>query len=155
MNGYVCFYDGKRWECFYNGKRWECYASSHEDTQNRRYVRVKMSTLEKLQAKLAGSVSTLEKPQAKLAGSVSIVGSCKCKGNADHVKCADGTTISVQASQSHCSTPRSDYGPYTHVEVWLATAPVTEFDYDEGYPSAYVPIEKVVEFIDNHGGFKS
>jgi len=70
------------------------------------------------------------------------------------VECADGTTISVQASRFHYSTPRSDCGPYTHVEVWLATAPVTEFDYDKEYPSAYIPIEKVVEFIDNHGGFK-
>ena len=99
-------------------------------------------------------MNTLEKLQSKLAGSVSIVGSYKCKGIADYVECADGTTISVQASQFHCCTPRTDKGPYTHVEVWQASAPVTEFDYDKGYPSAYVPIEKVVEFIDNHGGFK-
>ncbi len=99
-------------------------------------------------------MSTLDKLQSKLVGSVSIVDSYKCKGIADCVECADGTTISVQASQFHYSTPRSDYGPYTHVEVWLATAPVTEFDYDKEYPSVYVPIEKVVEFIDNHGGFK-
>ena len=99
-------------------------------------------------------MNTLDKLQANLAGSVSTVGSHEYKGNADHVECADGTTISVQASQFHYSTPRSDRGPYTHVEVWLASAPVTEFDYDEEGPSAYVPIEKVVEFIDNHGGFK-
>ncbi len=99
-------------------------------------------------------MNTLDKLQSKLAGSVSTVGSYKRKGIADYVECADGTTISVQASQFHCSTPRSDCGPYTHVEVWLATAPVTEFDYDKEYPSAYIPIEKVVEFIDNHGGFK-
>ena len=99
-------------------------------------------------------MNTLEKLQSKLAGSVSIVGSYKCKGIADNVECADGTTISVQASQFHYCTPRTDKGPYTHVEVWQASAPVTEFDYDKGYPSAYVPIEKVVEFIDNHGGFK-
>ena len=99
-------------------------------------------------------MNTLEKLQSKLAGSVSIVGSYKCKGIADNVECADGTTVSVQASRFHYSTPRTDCGPYTHVEVWLATAPVTEFDYDKEYPSAYIPIEKVVEFIDNHGGFK-
>ena len=101
-----------------------------------------------------GKMSTLEKLQSKLAGSVSIVGSYECKDTADCVECADGTTISVQASRFHYSTPRSDYGPYTHVEVWQASAPVTEFDYDEEYPSVNVPIEKVVEFIDNHGGFK-
>ena len=99
-------------------------------------------------------MNTLEKLQSKLAGSVSIVGSYKRKDIADYVECADGTTISVQASQFHCCTPRTDKVPYTHVEVWQASAPVTEFDYDEEEPSAYVPIEKVVEFIDNHGGFK-
>lgn len=70
----------------------------------------------------------------------------------DLVKCADGTTLSVQASQWHYCTPREDKGPYTHVEVWQSSAPVTEFDYDEEEPSAYVPIEQVVRFIDNHGG---
>ena len=102
-----------------------------------------------------GKMSTLEKLQAKLAGSGRTVGPYKYKDTADHVECADGATISVQASHFHYCTPRGDRGPYTHVEVWLATAPVTEFDYDEEEPSAYVPIEKVVEFIDNHGGFKS
>ena len=100
-------------------------------------------------------MNTLDILQSKLAGSVSTVDSHEYKGITDNVECADGTTVSVQASQFHYSTPRSDCGPYTHVEVWQASAPVTEFDYDEGYPSAYVPIEKVVEFIDNHGGFKS
>ena len=100
-------------------------------------------------------MSTLEKLQAKLAGSGRTVGSYKYKDTADHVECADGATISVQASHFHFCTPRGDRGPYTHVEVWLATAPVTEFDYSDENPSAFVPIEKVVEFIDNHGGFES
>ena len=113
-----------------------------------------MKTL-KTEDKNAGvKMNTLDKLQSKLAGSVSTVGSYKCKDIADNVECADGTTISVQASQVHYSTPRSDYGPYTRVEVWQSSAPVTEFDYDEEYPSAYVPVEKVIEFIDNHGGFK-
>lgn len=68
------------------------------------------------------------------------------------VICKDGTTLSVQASQYHYSTPSEDYGPYTEVEVWKVSADVTEFDYDENDPSAYVPIEQVVQFIDNHGG---
>lgn len=71
---------------------------------------------------------------------------------AELVKCADGTTLSVQASEYLYCTPRANSGPYTHVEVWNVSAPVKEFDYDEDEPSAYVPIEKVVEFIDNHGG---
>lgn len=70
----------------------------------------------------------------------------------DLVKCVDGTTLSVQASQGHYCTPRADKGPYTEVEVWCISAPVTEFDYSDDEPSAYVPIEDVVRFIDNHGG---
>ena len=72
------------------------------------------------------------------------------------VKCKDGTTLSVQASKYHYSTPRKDFGPYTEVEVWCAEGAgpdgVTEFGYSRDDPSAYVPIEQVVQFIDNHGG---
>lgn len=75
------------------------------------------------------------------------------KDLAPTVKCKDGATLSVQASQYHYSSPREDIGPYTEVEVWKVTgAEVTEFDYSENDPSAYVPIEQVVQFIDNHGG---
>ena len=70
----------------------------------------------------------------------------------DLVKCADGTTLSVQASEYHYCGPRDNEGPYTAVEVWCASAPVTEFEYSDDEPSAYVPIEDVVRFIDNHGG---
>ena len=45
-------------------------------------------------------------------------------------------------------------GPYSAVEVWCVTGgKVTEFEYDEESPSPYVPIEQVVYWIDNHGGF--
>jgi hypothetical protein len=78
------------------------------------------------------------------------------KENAPLLKCKDGTTASIQASKNHYSTPREDFGPYTEVEVWCVTGAgpdgVTEFDYSEDDPSAYVPIEQVVQFIDNHGG---
>lgn len=74
------------------------------------------------------------------------------KDNAPVVKYKDGATLSVQASENHYSEPRENFGPYTEVEVWRATAPVTEFDYSNDDPSAYVPIEQVVQFIDNHGG---
>lgn len=100
-----------------------------------------MSTIEKLQAHLA------TKPVEYRPG-------FWFKEHAPMVVCADGTTASIQASENHYSTPRTNTGPYTEVEVWLASAVVTEFDYDSEDPSAYVPIEKVVQFIDNHGGFK-
>lgn len=75
------------------------------------------------------------------------------KETAPLLKCKDGTTASIQASTSHYSTPREDFGPYTEVEVWCVKgAEVTEFDYSDSDPSAYVPIEQVVQFIDNHGG---
>lgn len=98
-----------------------------------------MNTLEKLQALLSNA------PHEYVKGYY-------YKDLAPSVVCSDGTTVSVQASEAHYCTPRSDEGPYTHVEVWMASAPVTEFDYDEEEPSAYVPIEDVVRFIDNHGG---
>lgn len=72
------------------------------------------------------------------------------------VKCKDGAILSVQASSDHYSTPRENFGPYTEVEVWHVTGAgpngVIEFDYSDDDPSAYVPIEQVVQFIDNHGG---
>jgi hypothetical protein len=33
------------------------------------------------------------------------------------VKCRDGFTMSIQASKYHYCTPRTDVGPYTHVEI--------------------------------------
>ena len=75
------------------------------------------------------------------------------KENAPVLKCKDGTTASIQASKYHYSEPREDFGPYTEVEVWCVRgAEVTEFDYSDDDPSAYVPIGQVVQFIDNHGG---
>jgi hypothetical protein len=72
---------------------------------------------------------------------------------APSVQCKDGTTLSVQASTNHYCTPRENFGPYTEVEVWCVRgAGVTEFDYSDDDPSTYVPIEQVVQFIDNHGG---
>lgn len=69
--------------------------------------------------------------------------------------CADGVSLSVQASESHYSTPRENFGPYHNVEVWCIrgiTGEVSEFEYDESEPSAQVPIHKVAAFIDSHGG---
>ena len=99
-----------------------------------------MNTLEKLQKHLAGEVKEIHPGYFH-------------KELAPVVKCKDGVTLSVQASQYHYSSPREDSGPYTEVEVWCVKgAEVTEFDYSDDDPSAYVPIEQVVQFIDNHGG---
>ena len=71
------------------------------------------------------------------------------------VECADGTSLSVQASENHYCSPRTNQGPYTSVEVWCirgCSDPIVEFDYSDDEPSANVPIEDVVRFIDNHGG---
>lgn len=100
-----------------------------------------MTTLEQLQKHLAS------KPKEYSPG-------YSHKELAPIVKCKDGVTLSVQASEFHFSSPRDNYGPYTEVEVWCVrdAAEVTEFDYSDDDPSAYVPIEQVVQFIDNHGG---
>ena len=97
-----------------------------------------MNTFDRLQKHLATEITTqLGTPYKMLA---------------DSVKCADGTTLSVQASKYHYCTPRDNQGPYTAVEVWCVSSDVTEFEYSEEDPSAYVPIEDVVRFIENHGG---
>ena len=98
-------------------------------------------------------MNTFDRLQKHLATeTVNTTTSLYYKQPVDLVKCADGTTLSVQASEYHYCSPRDNKGPYTEVEVWCASAPVTEFDYSDDEPSAYVPIEDVVRFIDNHGG---
>lgn len=103
-----------------------------------------MNTLNKLQAHLAAPITT-------------VTASYSYKAPVPVVVCADGVTLSVQASVNHYCTPREDTGPYTEVEVWCISNcdfPINEFEYEESDPSSYVPIEQVVAFIDNHGGFK-
>ena len=105
--------------------------------------------------KLVVMNNTLDKLQKHLSNlPQEIVRGIWYKDNAPVVKCKDGSTLSVQASQYHYSTPREDFGPYTAVEVWCIQpeCEVTEFEYSDSDPSAYVPIELVVQFIDNHGG---
>lgn len=99
-------------------------------------------------------MTTIEKLQQHLANEIKVISGYVFKAPVPEVVCKDGTTLSVQASETHYCTPRENKGPYTEVEVWCVTAPVTEFEYDSEEPSAYVPIEQVALFIDNHGGFK-
>ena len=98
-------------------------------------------------------MNTIDRLQKHLANEIiKTTSGLYYKPLADLVECADGTTLSVQASEGHYCTPRNNKGPYKKVEVWCVSSEVTEFDYSDDEPSAYVPIEDVVRFIDNHGG---
>lgn len=77
------------------------------------------------------------------------------------VECKDGFKMSVQASSSHYCLPRSDVGPWTHVEVGFPSQvePML-WEYAET-PGAWtesvypqVPIEMVAAVIEVHGGFR-
>lgn len=100
-------------------------------------------------------MKTLEKLQEHLNTSKEMIVGYEYKKPAPILKCMDGTTMSVQASKNHYCKPRNDVGPYTHVEIWRVSCVVTEFPYDPEEPSAYVPIEDVVQLINNHGGICS
>lgn len=62
--------------------------------------------------------------------------------------CKDGTKLSIQASKYHYCLPKSDTGPWSHVEVMVQsnTFPIC-FEKEGCGPSAYVPIEAVAEEI--------
>ena len=100
-------------------------------------------------------MTTLERLQKHIEGEILHVAGYDFKNCVPHIKCKDGTTISVQASEYHYCSPRTHNGPYHQVEVWCIPedVQVSEFEYNVFEPSAYVPIEAVVKFIDNHGGF--
>ena len=78
------------------------------------------------------------------------------------IECADGTTLSVQASETHYCTPRDNFGPYTHVEVGFPSVPppnswMQYFDGeadDDPCGSVYgnITVELVREFVELHGG---
>ena len=87
-----------------------------------------------------------------------------------HIVCADGFTVSVQASKYHYCSPRSKWdgrpedwsGPYTHVEVgfpseipepWQKWLEYCESDYKPTETVyARVPVEMVRDLIAFHGG---
>lgn len=76
------------------------------------------------------------------------------------ILCADGTTLSVQASVGHYCIPRNGEGPYTAVEVGYPSAPwpeAAEYKEDDSVDDcdtvfAFVPIELVQAYIAAHGG---
>jgi len=101
-------------------------------------------------------MTTFEKLQQHLAAPTihQVHGTFEHKENAVPVQCADGTTMSVQASENHYSKPRENHGPYTYVEVWRCGEVPAWAEYGDGEePYAYLPIELVVEEIDRRGGF--
>lgn len=74
--------------------------------------------------------------------------------------CADGFTVSIQASSFHCCVPREDNANYTHVELAYPSQrpePWSEWsEYAEepknwaGTVYGYVPVEMVIALIDRH-----
>lgn len=100
-----------------------------------------MNTLQRLQAHLAAPCVTTR------SGTV-------YKPVLEAVLCADGSTMSVQASETHYSSPRTNEGPYTEVEVWCCgVIPAWDSWGDGDEPYAYLPIDLVVQEIDRRGGF--
>lgn len=75
-----------------------------------------------------------------------------------HIVCADGYTLSVQASSFHYSTPRrNDADAYTHVEVGVmngATPDELLEPTGDDWVFGYVPVEVVEAIVWKHGGLK-
>jgi hypothetical protein len=70
------------------------------------------------------------------------------------IVCADGFTISVQASAFHYCSPRRNEGPYTEVEVGFPSEyePLLAPYSDGSGVFPYTPIDVVREVILKHGG---
>ena len=86
---------------------------------------------------------------------------------AARTQCADGFSLSIQASRFHYCTPRDDEGPHSEVEVGFirdaddkpAAPPETWREFADGdFPNdvyGYVPMWLVESFIAEHGGRKA
>ncbi len=64
-----------------------------------------------------------------------------------HLVCNDGTTLSVQASKYHYSTPRTNEGPWTHFETYPPINPESD-----DIVSGYVSEKEIWDYINAHGG---
>ncbi|MDD4389709.1 MAG: hypothetical protein PHW03_02780 [Eubacteriales bacterium] len=80
---------------------------------------------------------------------------------AKRIECADGFSLSVQASHGAYCSPRTNLGPWYQVEVGYPSDVPTEIMHyceDPETPTAtvygYVPIELVETLIEAHGGMK-
>lgn len=78
---------------------------------------------------------------------------------AKRIVCADGFSLSVQATQGAYCSPRENIGPWDEVEVGFPSAkPELIMEYAEqpeiptGTVYGYVPIELVEQLIALHGG---
>ena len=75
------------------------------------------------------------------------------------ITCKDGFSVSIQASARHYCRPRTDEGPWTHVELGFPNQcdpmiePYAE-DADDPLHTVYpcVPIDLVERLIESHGG---
>jgi len=72
---------------------------------------------------------------------------------------ADGYTASIQASSHHYCTPRTDEGPYTHVEIGFPDAPdglLKPYAEDPSNPIdtvyGWVPIGIIAQVFASHDG---
>lgn len=101
------------------------------------------ATIELLQSHLRGSESQRRAPIKTLPP----------------VLCADGTTLSVQASDCHGCVPRSVAGPYLSAELCCVgpiafSPPILG---EEVLPDVFVyrnvPLRRIVDVINAHGGF--
>ena len=77
------------------------------------------------------------------------------------IECADGFTMSVQASEFHYCTPRDNDGPYAEFEVGFPSQPEDQlmpYAEDPERPTdtvyGYVPLEVIEALIEKHGGVK-
>lgn len=97
--------------------------------------------------------STVEALQQHLSSASMVDG---FKAPVEAITCLDGSEFSVQAAAYIYCTPRSDYGPWTHVEVMnLSDVEPTFWEEDEYNIGAYVPIEDVAKEILLRGGDSS
>jgi len=74
------------------------------------------------------------------------------------VVCKNGLTFSMQASSSHFCTPKSNDGPWTHVEIGYPSEHLYDLelyrgDNEEGV-FGRVPIELVTQIVYAAGGLK-
>ncbi len=85
---------------------------------------------------------------------------------APRITCADGESVSIQASKFTYCSPRDDFAPWSEVEAgfpsctppdsWQKYAEEWEGEPSPGTETVYgwLPIELVTEFIKAHGGEK-
>jgi hypothetical protein len=76
--------------------------------------------------------------------------------------CRDGLKLSVQASARHYCAPKNHVGPWTSMEIGFPSKPVPELrewredleddESDEDCVFGWVPVEKILETIEKHGG---